>query len=196
MANDVFFAGVEPGGLYTSQEIKILICYMLDSVGEPMPMRTVTDVLAGRGMANFFEVGAAIDELLRRDHLKEDEAGQLSVTALGHQAATTLVGLIPYTLRERSVQAALYLMTRRRRERENKVTITPIENGCRVTCAILEGDHDLMNFSLIVGDELQAEMIKNRFLDDPVTLYRGMIAMLTGEVKTEQKGTRIIAEMK
>lgn len=196
MANDVFFAGVEPGGLYTSQEIKILICYMLDSVGEPLPMRTITDVLAGRGMANFFEIGAAVDELLRRDHLKEDEEGLLTVTPLGHQAATTLMGLIPFTLRERSVQAALHLMTRRRREQENSVTITPLSNGYEVTCSIDEGDRSLMSFSLLVGDDMQAQLIKERFLEDPVLLYRSLITVLTGEVTTENKGTRIIAELK
>lgn len=196
MANDVFFAGVEPGGLYTSQEIKILICYMLDSVGEPIPMQTVTDVLAGRGMANFFEIGAAVDELLRRDHLKEDENGLLTVTPLGHQAATTLMGLVPYTLRERSVEATLHLMTRRRREKENSVTIQPLERGCRVTCSIDDGDQSLMSFSLLVGDSQQAQLIKERFLEDPVLLYRSLITILTGEVKTENKGNRIIAEMK
>lgn len=196
MANDVFFAGVEPGGLYTSQEIKILICYMLDSVGEPIPMQTVTDVLAGRGMANFFEIGAAVDELLRRDHLKEDENGLLTVTPLGHQAATTLMGLVPYTLRERSVEATLHLMTRRRREKENSVIIQPLERGCRVTCSIDDGDQSLMSFSLLVGDSQQAQLIKERFLEDPVLLYRSLITILTGEVKTENKGNRIIAEMK
>ena len=34
--NDTFAAGVEPGGLRTSQEIKILICYLLRTVEQPM----------------------------------------------------------------------------------------------------------------------------------------------------------------
>ena len=29
MIHDAFSAGVEPGGLYSSKDIKILICYML-----------------------------------------------------------------------------------------------------------------------------------------------------------------------
>ena len=48
MNNDAFSAGVEPGGLYSSQEIKILICYMLNGAGEPMPRQAVLDIIAGQ----------------------------------------------------------------------------------------------------------------------------------------------------
>ena len=71
---DAFSAGVEPGGLYTSQEIKILICYMLLGVGEPMERQMVTELIAGNGMANFFETAAAVDELARQGHLTEKES--------------------------------------------------------------------------------------------------------------------------
>ena len=65
MKQDAFSAGVEPGGLYSSQEIKILICYMLAGVGEPLARHSVLEILSGNGMANFFEAGAAVDELIR-----------------------------------------------------------------------------------------------------------------------------------
>ena len=128
MNHDGFSAGVEPGGLYSPQQIKILICYMLDGAGEPMPRQAVLDIIAGGGMANFFETGAAIDELVRLQNLEESEDGHISLTEKGRQAASTLFGLIPYTLRERSVKAALQLLTRIRRERENSVRIDKQES--------------------------------------------------------------------
>lgn len=71
MNHDGLSAGVEPGGLYSPQQIKILICYMLDGAGEPMPRQAVLDIIAGGGMANFFETGAAIDELVRLQNLRK-----------------------------------------------------------------------------------------------------------------------------
>ena len=195
MTGDVFFAGVEPGGLYSSQEIKILICYMLNSVEEPMPLRAVTDILAGHGMANFFEIGAAVDELLRRCQLVEDSEGRLVLTDAGRQTASTLFSLVPYTLRERSVQAALHLMTRIRRERENTVEIKRLERGCQVTCTMKDADRPLLSFSLMVGDDMQAKLIKERFLEDPILLYRSLIEVLTGGAHTEQNGKKIVVEM-
>ena len=91
MNHDAFSAGVEPGGLYSSQEIKILICYMLAGVNEPLTRQSVLEILTADGMANFFEAGAAIDDLIRRQNLTEDETGLLHLTAEGRQAASTPV---------------------------------------------------------------------------------------------------------
>ena len=168
---------------------------MLNSVEEPMPLRAVTDILAGHGMANFFEIGAAVDELLRRCQLVEDSEGRLVLTDAGRQTASTLFSLVPYTLRERSVQAALHLMTRIRRERENTVEIKRLERGCQVTCTMKDADRPLLSFSLMVGDDMQAKLIKERFLEDPILLYRSLIAVLTGGAHTEQNGKKIVVEM-
>ena len=110
MERDAFSAGVEPGGLHSHHEIKILICYMLSSVREPLPRTTVLDILSGGGMANFFDASAAIDDLLKRHNLCETDDDLLTVTETGRHAATTLADMIPFTLRERSVDAALRLL--------------------------------------------------------------------------------------
>lgn len=163
---DAFSAGVEPGGLYTSQEIKILICYMLLGVGEPMERQMVTELIAGNGMANFFETAAAVDELARQGHLTEEE-GRISLTETGRQVGDTLAGMIPYTLRERSVKAALQLLTRIRREQENTVELEKLDHGYRVTCTIQDSASPLMSVSLRVADDMQAGLIRENFLDDP-----------------------------
>ena len=181
MNHDGFSAGVEPGGLYSPQQIKILICYMLDGAGEPMPRQAVLDIIAGGGMANFFETGAAIDELVRLQNLEESEDGHISLTEKGRQAASTLFGLIPYTLRERSVKAALQLLTRIRRERENSVRIDKLESGYNVTCTINDTDSPLLSLTLRVADEPHAQLIREQFLNDPVLLYRSLLAILTGD---------------
>ena len=49
---DAFMAGVEPGGLTNVQEIRILLCYMLHSVGAPIPRDALTDIITAGGMAN------------------------------------------------------------------------------------------------------------------------------------------------
>ena len=181
MNHDGFSAGVEPGGLYSPQQIKILICYMLDGAGEPMPRQAVLDIIAGGGMANFFETGAAIDELVCLQNLEESEDGHISLTEKGRQAASTLFGLIPYTLRERSVKAALQLLTRIRRERENSVRIDKLDSGYNVTCTINDTDSPLLSLTLRVADEPQAQLIREQFLNDPVLLYRSLLAILTGD---------------
>ena len=191
MNHDAFSAGVEPGGLYSSQEIKILICYMLAGVDEPLPRQSVLEIIAAGGMANFFEAGAAIDELIRLHTLTEGEDGRLYLTEDGRQAASTLSGMIPFTLRERSVQAALKLLTRMRREKENRVTVKKLEHGRLVTCEIQDAGQPLLSFSLRVADDLQAGLIRERFLEDPTLIYSSLIALLTGDAAWKRNGKRI-----
>ena len=192
---DAFSAGVEPGGLYTSQEIKILICYMLLGVGEPMERQMVTELIAGNGMANFFETAAAVDELARQGHLTEEE-GRISLTETGRQVGDTLAGMIPYTLRERSVKAALQLLTRIRREQENTVELEKLDHGYRVTCTIQDSASPLMSVSLRVADDMQAGLIRENFMDDPTLLYRSLLAILTGDAGMRRADTEIAIRLK
>ena len=192
---DAFSAGVEPGGLYTSQEIKILICYMLLGVGEPMERQMVTELIAGNGMANFFETAAAVDELARQGHLTEEE-GRISLTETGRQVGDTLAGMIPYTLRERSVKAALQLLTRIRREQENTVELEKLDHGYRVTCTIQDSASPLMSVSLRVADDMQAGLIRENFLADPTLLYRSLLAILTGDAGMRRADTEIAIRLK
>lgn len=195
MVNGAFSAGVEPGGLYDSQEIKILVCYMLMSAGEPMPRDTVLEIVAGGGMANLFETGAAIDELIRQQNVIEQADGTLRLTDTGHQAAATLSSRIPYTLRDRSVKAALQSLTRIRRERENTVDIQPLTHGTAVTCTIRDADFPLLSLTLRVADSLQAARLREQFLADPALLYRSVMAVLTGDARMTRADTQIVIDL-
>ena len=161
-----------------------------------MSRQAIMELLSGNGMANFFETGAAIDELVRLNNLVAGENDTVSLTETGEQIAATLSGMIPYTLRERSVKAALQMLTRIRRERENSVTIERLEHGVAVTCTMNDSQEPLMSVTLRVADELQAELIKENFLNDPTIVYRSMLAVLTGDAGMERADTRIIIQLK
>ncbi len=195
MQRDAFSAGVEPGGLHSHHEIKILICYMLSGIYEPLPRSAILDILSGDGMANFFDAAAAIDDLVERGNLSETEGGLLSVTASGKHAATTLADMIPFTLRERSVDAALRLLARQHSERDNRAEIAPAPNGgWTVTCSVGNAT-PLLRFELLVGDELQAEQVRDRFLNDPLLLYQSMIGILTGSASLRHTPEQIVIDL-
>ena len=193
---DVFSAGVQPGGLNTSQEIKILLCYMLYTVGQPMPRDQVTDIIVADGMANYFDTEDAIEELLRLQHLVADDHRNIATTVTGNQIGDSLSVRIPYMLRERSVKAALQLLKRREVERDNKVEIRRLEDGgCQVTCTVLDQEKPLLSVALRVADEYQAEQIKENFLADPSFLYRGNLAVLTGDANLRRAGTQLVIKL-
>jgi hypothetical protein len=153
------------------------------------------DIVCGGGMANFFDTSAAIDDLLELGNLREGEDGRLSLTDTGLHASATLADMLPYTLRERSVNAALQLQARRRNEFENHVDVEKSERGYVVTCTVGDKAAPLLSFSLLVADDRQAELVRDRFLHDPLLLYQSTIAVLTGGAQF--KGSdRIIIDLK
>ncbi len=193
---DVFTAGVKPGGLNTSQEIKILLCYMLNTVRQPMARGEVTDIIVAGEMANYFDTEEAIEELLRLQHLVMDDDRRIATTVTGSQIGETLAMRIPYTLRDRSVKAALALLKRREVERENKVDIRRLEDsGCEVTCTVLDQGRVLLAVTLRVADEFQAAQIKENFLTDPSFLYRANLAVLTGDASLRRAGTQLVIKL-
>ena len=193
---DAFTAGVEPGGLTNVQEIRILLCYMLHTVGAPIPRDALTDIITAGGMANYFDTEDAIEDLIRLQHLVQTEDRLLATTVTGNQIGESLGVRIPYTLRERSVKAALQLLKRREVERDNKVDIRKLEEGgYAVTCAVQDRGRDLLSVTLRVADNLQAEQIREHFLADPSLLFRGNLAILTGDSAMRKAGTEMVIKL-
>ena len=59
------------------------------------------------------------------------------------------------------------------------VIIKKDTTGYTITCRIPDGQTDLFSFSLHLPDKLQAEIVKENFYNDPETVYKAMLAILT-----------------
>ncbi len=181
---DAFAGGIEFGGLRNILEIKILICYILKSVKTPMKRNQICDTLQKTGLVNYFDANSAIDELLENGTIVEVEyVGEthLSVTPLGAKSATALENNLLPGVRDRAVKAALNIVARATSERENKVTIEKLDDSCNVTFEIESLGQTLLSLTLNVADVLQAEQLKDGFLDDPGALYSDIIDRLVGD---------------
>ncbi len=179
---DAFTGGIEPGGLRTKNEILILICYLLASVNAPLSKNDILNIIQDNGLANYFEVSAALAELTEHGNiiLGGENSELCTVSEKARVIAKQLDSALPPVVRDKAVAAAINLLAKAKRERENKVEIVKDEWGYNVSCHISGGDMDLMNFSLHVPDIYQAQMVKNKFHDSPETVYRMLLALVTG----------------
>ena len=184
MEYDAFSAGVEPGGLRSQSEIRLLLCYLLKSVDLPLSRSMILSVIQDSGLANYFEAAAALEELSESGSLivAENSADPTyCIAQQGAMVADTLAERLPVSVREKSVSAALSLLSRTRREQENKVVFQKQKKGLVVQCHISDGDSDMMSIDLRVPDLLQAELVKKRFQSDPSAFYTAVLALLTGD---------------
>ncbi len=183
MQYDAFDAGIELGGLRNRDDIRLLICYLLKSVEAPMTRQMLNEAMQEDGLANYFEVGQAIEELLKTGNITADileDEEVISVTSKGREAAELLQTSLPRTVREKAVNSAIRLTTRAKIERENKIEVKKEENGgYTITFTLFDRDTELMKLSVYVVDSLQLEQVKKNFIDDPVKVYSTIITSLT-----------------
>ncbi len=180
---DAFASGIDFGGLRNMLDIKILVCYILKSVKIPMTRTQICDAMQKTGLVNFFDTNSAIDELLKTGTILEQEyvgKPHLVVSEVGGNSALELEKNLLPGVRERAVKTALNIVSRARSERENKVTIEKLEDGCNVTFEIESLGETMLSLTLNVADVLQAEQLKDGFLDDPGALYSDIIDRLIG----------------
>lgn len=179
MKQDAFSAGVEPGGLWHKNDIRILLCYILTSVGAPLSRQDLSRIIQEKGLANYFEVEDALATLLKQGNIAQDEQGFCAVTRGGLEIANSLDATLPLSVRDKALEAAFTLLAQAKAQRENRVELQKIKQGYQVTCHISGGDMDLMAVTLYVPDRAQAEMVKRSFYKDPAGVYKLVLASLT-----------------
>lgn len=79
------------------------------------------------------------------------------------------------------------MMARNRSEAENRVEMVETDVGVNVTCSVMDIDRPILTITLLVPDMEQANLVKETFLDNPLKVYSGSIALLTGDYKAVKK---------
>lgn len=182
MEKDAVSAGVEPiGGLFNTADIRILICYILNTINEPVPADMLSNLLHYEGIANGFEVSDSIASLQKSGMISpvDESEDSYTVTAKGREVAETLKTSLSFTVRDRACTAALKMMTRFKNSRNTEINILHEDDRTYISCSAIDRDHPFITVKLLVADETQALCIKERFLDHSSEIYSEIIELLT-----------------
>lgn len=181
MGNEVIIPGVGIGPMTDKYDIKILICYLLKSVNMPLSKEQINYIFQNEQFVNYFSFCDALKDLIDSNHISSSKTQFdeiYTLNELGLETAKKLERSLPKSLRDNVVEAAMELLAKIKKERENEVEISPYENGYMVNCVMHDDSFDLLQLGIFAPDTLQADKIKEKFLDDPVKLYRGLIKLL------------------
>ena len=129
---DALTAGVEYGGLRSKQEINLLICFLIENLDEPLSKSQMNELLQKEGLANYFEVSQAVDELIAAGKIsvQAGDGRQLLCAMQSVSAATRLLeSELPRTVREKALNAAISMQIRAKRLKENTIEVEKLENG-------------------------------------------------------------------
>src|ERR1035437_1397179 len=125
---DATSAGIEPGGLRSCSEIKLLICYILKKVGKPISADNLAKIIVEDGLANYFEIKTSILELQENGNIILDKNDEFILTIRGSEVSEILEIALPFSVREKAVKSAISTVSKARREKENKVLVEKCDN--------------------------------------------------------------------
>ena len=179
-AHDAFTAGVKPGGLTSSTEIRLLLCYLVQNAG-PLTRQEIETALMEEQLVNYFEIGSCLDDIARKE-LVCLSGEQYSITEKGRRVAQELGYDLPRSVREGAVAAVLRARTWAQKEAEYSAQITEQPDGhCTILCTVKGLEEELFSLQLGMPDRMTAELVKKRFILRGNEIYQLLINKLTEE---------------
>ncbi len=174
-------AGVSRGGLFSTSEIKILICYILNAIGEPVPVDMLANVLHYEGLANAFEVSDAVVSLAQSGQIVATDSTEQTycITDSGKNTANTLKTSLSSIVKERAFLAVMKMFAKFKNAKDNKFEITYENGSTYLNCSAIDNGKPFISIKLLITDEDQARFIQDKFLENPSAIYSKIIEMLT-----------------
>ena len=184
---DAFPVDDTKNGIRSTEKIKILVCYIMNTVKAPLSRSLIQAVLYDNGIANYFEISQAVDDLLGVNAIEasgsENGEALFEINEKGIKIAEELEKELSVYIKNKAVKAAMLTLLYEKRKKENHVEITKLsDKRYRLDITMYSGmekDDELLKVSVYVTDAVQAEAMKNSFINNPVTLYEKVIEGLT-----------------
>lgn len=172
--------------LKDKNDIKIFILYLLRNIGYPLDFVNINDIVVQDGFVNYFDFAECFAELLETgnvEEIKRDGDDLYTITEQGRHVADTLQSRLMSILREKSLKSALRLLSFKQRGADVKCEVEPLADGrFRMHCIVIDKHEETLHVTLILEDHLQVEKMRYNFMNKPETVYRGIMALLSGEV--------------
>ena len=170
--------------------VKVFVLHLLKNIGKPLDFNTINDIVLYDGYVEYIDFATCFSELLDDEHIEEikgvdGELDKYRITEKGRRVAEGLSDDIFHEIRDRSLRSALRLVNFK--ENDSELYFESRENegetgGYIVTCSIREKKCDICSVTVRVDSKERAEQIKKNFYERPEIIYRGVIALLSGDV--------------
>ena len=185
-----------PAPLRDKNEIKIFILFLLDKIGYPLDYNTIGSIVVQDGIVRYFDFADCFFQLLDAGHVAPAREGteQLSlsegeteeelfeVTATGREVATVLGDNLMITVREQGIRSALRHLSLQKMGADVDQHHEPLGKGFMYHCSIKDKTGKILGVDLRLDDRRQLEKINRNFAERPEIIYRGILALLSGDV--------------
>lgn len=169
------------------KNVKIFVLYLMQNVGRPLSFVTLNDIVMQTDFIMYLDFAEAFHKMLD-DGLIEcagDEDGDEAyvITERGRVVAESLAGDILSSILEKSLAAALRYLDFKKRGVTCACEYARRTDGrFDFSCSLVERGEVIFSTTLILDTESRAKKLKENFYDRPEVIYRGSLALLSGNM--------------
>ncbi len=174
--------------LGSKQNVKVFVLYLMQNVGYPMDFVTINDIIMQTDYVaylDFAESFAALEdaELILREGENQKGEPTFVVSDKGRTVVESLRDTILPSILDESLACALrYLDFTRRGVKTSCRTEKSSAGGYDFTCTITEKGNTLLSVTLHADSAAQAARMEAQFRAAPENMFRGTLALLSGNV--------------
>lgn len=178
--------------LTNKNDIKIFILYLLQNIQYPLDFPTINDVVVQNEYVNYFDFAECFAEILDMGHIIEEfetdpKTGEKQtlyrISPLGSAVVSQLQSSLLRSIRESSLKSAMRLLSFKKRGAQVHCTTSEQEDGrFAIECVITEMNKEILHISLVDDSSARIERMKANFEERPDGIYKGIMALLAGEV--------------
>ena len=168
------------------RNVKIFVLYLLENINYPLDFVTINDIVMQTDYVMYLDFAEAFGEMLDGGLLVTTEVdGETlyEVTDKGKCVARELNGEILSTILDQSLARALRYLDFKKRGITPKCEITKLDDGRYEIKALFNEKGTIIFCQTLIVDTLdRAQRMKANFYERPEAIYRGVLALMAGNV--------------
>ena len=178
------------GAIGSVRNVKIFVLYLMENINYPLDFITINDIVMQKDYVMYLDFAEAFNEMLDGDLIRklefeknEKDEELYEITEKGRCVARELKSDILTSILDSSLSAALRYLNFKKRGIVAKCVVEKTDDGrYSVTCSFTENKVLIFSQSLVVDSLNRAERMKNNFYERPEAIYRGVVALMAGNV--------------
>ena len=169
------------------KNVKIFVLYLMKNVARPLDFVTLNDIVMQTDFVMYLDFAEAFHQMV--DDGLIEQVGDLDgdpiyqITSKGDLVAETLHSDILSSILDKSLTAAFRYLDFKARGISIRCSYSRCEDArFNVNCALLEKGNEIFNITLTVDSLDRAKRMADNYRDKPEVIYRGMHALLAGNM--------------
>ena len=166
-------------------QIKVFILYLLKNIHEPLEYKIINDMVVQDGFVSHYDFPICFGELLDAGQIIEERAGvthHYRISDSGKEAVTSVEFNLYDSVKEKALRSAHRLLAFYKNGNRIGGEVFPQGDGYAVKCSIQDSEKTIFDIQVYLTDKDYAEKIKANFDEKAEIIYKGALALLSGDV--------------